>query len=186
MFVEGAKLTSVVISQSAPTNFRREEIRLPGLDEEQQRSLREKARQDAQKLYPGLQPLRSSPSGHFASPTDTLPSYEDFTTPRPSPAIPSPGLRESRLMEGIKRHSRKLSNSLTDRLGGLGSGGFGGADGLGLGREDSKYEMRALMEPSRSRVVSPLPGPKMSGESYGSSESERERAVKAVGTGVKI
>ncbi|KAK0989905.1 hypothetical protein LTS16_012518 [Friedmanniomyces endolithicus] len=70
---------------SGPTNFRREEIKLPGLDPEQQRWIREKAIADAGRMYEHLSPLRSSPSGQFAADprhratTATLPSYEAFT-----------------------------------------------------------------------------------------------------------
>ncbi len=87
-------------------------------------------------------------------------------------------------MEGLKRHSRKLSNSLSNSVSKpLGSAGLGGGflgGGEGLGREDSKYEMRALMEPSRSTSQA-----KLSHDSYGSSESERAAGRGAVG-GVKF
>jgi hypothetical protein len=63
----------------------------------------------------------------------------------------------------VKRHSRKISNSLSK------SGGYQHVDG--------KYEMRALMDPSETRVVSPiLGGGKVSGESFSVGGSEFEDA----------
>ncbi|KAK3721316.1 hypothetical protein LTR37_003192 [Vermiconidia calcicola] len=150
---------------SGPTDFRREDISIPGLDPEQQRFIREKAISDAQKMWDHLQPLRSSPSSHFATP----PSYEQFTTPR-SPT--SPRTYESPL-ERVKRHSRKISNTLRTSSGGGVAGGPGGGDW--------KYEMRALMDPS-SREASEgnlhvvAPG-KESGESFSASGSERDGVV---------
>ncbi|KAK3707483.1 hypothetical protein LTR37_012125 [Vermiconidia calcicola] len=151
---------------SGPTNFRREDISIPGLDPEQQRFIREKAISDAHKMWDHLQPLRSSPSSHFATP----PSYEQFTTPR-SPT--SPRTYESPL-ERVKRHSRKISNTLRTSSGG---GQYHGVPGGG----DGKYEMRALMDPSRavSREASEgnmQPG-KESGESFSASGSERDGVV---------
>ncbi|KAI7005856.1 hypothetical protein D0869_05190 [Hortaea werneckii] len=72
---------------SGPTNFRREDISIAGLDPEHQAWIREKAKSDAQKMWAHLQPLHSSPSSHFADPNNktSLPSYEDFTQPRPAP-----------------------------------------------------------------------------------------------------
>ncbi|KAI6820013.1 hypothetical protein KC332_g11013 [Hortaea werneckii] len=72
---------------SGPTNFRREDISIAGLDPEHQAWIREKAKADAQKMWAHLQPLHSSPSSHFADPNNktSLPSYEDFTQPRPAP-----------------------------------------------------------------------------------------------------
>jgi hypothetical protein len=77
------------------------------------------------------------------------------------------------LVDRVKRHSRKLSNSLTKPLGYHSV--VGGGEGTEVVREDSKYEMRALMDPSRSRVVTPtaVVG-KMSGESYSFSGSDVE------------
>ena len=108
-------------------------------------------------MWSHLQPLRSSPSSQFASPTNPaiiLPSYEDFTTPR---SAPSPTSR----LDRVRAHSRKISNSLTKPL------GYHAVEG----REDSKYEMRALMDPSRTRVAS---AGKMSGESFSVAGSEAE------------
>ncbi|RMY62912.1 hypothetical protein D0863_10796 [Hortaea werneckii] len=76
---------------SGPTNFRREDISIAGLDPEHQAWIREKAKADAQKMWAHLQPLHSSPSSHFADPNNktSLPSYEDFTQPRPAPPTTS-------------------------------------------------------------------------------------------------
>ncbi|KAI7373568.1 hypothetical protein KC336_g20379, partial [Hortaea werneckii] len=62
---------------SGPTNFRREDISIAGLDPEHQAWIREKAKADAQKMWAHLQPLHSSPSSHFADPNNktSLPSY---------------------------------------------------------------------------------------------------------------
>jgi hypothetical protein len=47
---------------------------------------REKQARDAQRVWQHLRPLHSSPSGAFAErPTDAIPSYEQFTSPRPAP-----------------------------------------------------------------------------------------------------
>ncbi|EME78394.1 uncharacterized protein MYCFIDRAFT_216631 [Pseudocercospora fijiensis CIRAD86] len=71
---------------SAPTNFRREEMDIPGLTEEQSKMYREKQRRDAERMWNHLQPLRSSPSGTFAErPADNYPTYEAFTQPRSAP-----------------------------------------------------------------------------------------------------
>ncbi|KAK3677909.1 hypothetical protein LTR78_002004 [Recurvomyces mirabilis] len=146
---------------SGPIDFRREDISIPGLDPEQQRWIREKAITDAGRMWDHLQPLRSSPSGQFADPknTATLPTYEEFTTPRsaPSPTATSPTHTQSRrtsvssnALERVRAHARKVSNTLTKPLGGYQS----------VASKDSKesgspYEMRALMDPSRTQVVSP-------------------------------
>ncbi|KXT00496.1 hypothetical protein AC578_4083 [Pseudocercospora eumusae] len=71
---------------SAPTDFRREEMDIPGLTEEQSKMYREKQRRDAERMWNHLQPLRSSPSGTFAErPETAYPTYEAFTQPRAAP-----------------------------------------------------------------------------------------------------
>ena len=141
-----------------------------------QRFIREKAISDAGRVWEHLQPLRSSPSGHFADPSDNnnnnttaLPTYEQFTTPRS--AVPSPGhssntaaaaAAASSPLDRLKAHSRKITNSLTKPLG---YQSVGSKDG-------SPYEMRALMDVSRVQVVSPG---KLSGESYSFEGSEEDR-----------
>ncbi|TKA82485.1 hypothetical protein B0A55_02181 [Friedmanniomyces simplex] len=180
---------------SGPTNFRREDIKLPGLDPEQQRWIREKAIADAGRMYEHLSPLRSSPSGQFADPhhTATLPSYEEFTTPRPAPALAPASTSSvrrtsvgSHALDRVRAHTRKISNSLTKPLGGyqavgVGAGGLGmgtgmrtGGGGAGGREYGSPYEMWALMDPSRTQVVGGSPG-KMSGEGYSVAGSEEER-----------
>ncbi|KAK5115634.1 hypothetical protein LTR85_009805 [Meristemomyces frigidus] len=170
---------------SGPTNFRREDISIAGLDPEHQRWIRQRAISDASKMWDHLQPLRSSPSGQFATNpnhTATLPTYEQFTTPRSAPAPTaapptttatagggrrrSSGAQPSPL-DRVRAHTRKISNSLTKPLGG------GGYQAVGAGRETggNPYEMRALMDPGRTQVVSPG---KLSGESLSVAGSEEE------------
>ena len=89
-------------------------------------------------MWAHLQPLRSSPSDHFASPTShktPFPSYEDFTTPRPAPPEPR---RTSGLGDRVRAHSRKISNSLT----GMKGVGYHSVSGGG----DGRYEMLAMMD----------------------------------------
>ncbi|KAI7542905.1 hypothetical protein KC331_g7694 [Hortaea werneckii] len=161
---------------SGPTNFRREDISIAGLDPEHQAWIREKAKSDAQKMWAHLQPLHSSPSSHFADPNNktSLPSYEDFTQPRPAPpptttttaaagtrtslhsqrrvsaASSSPGTATAALVDKIKAHTRKISGSLGNSLTGYhhyqaGSGKAGGGAESG-----TPYEMRALIDPRHS------------------------------------
>ncbi|KAK1071866.1 hypothetical protein LTR74_002966 [Friedmanniomyces endolithicus] len=154
---------------SGPTNFRREEIKLPGLDPEQQRWIREKAIADAGRMYEHLSPLRSSPSGQFAADprhratTATLPSYEAFTTPvsasAPNPApngsgapphlpatISSSGRRTSvgtHALDRVRAHGRKISSSLSKPLGGYQTSGLGiGGGGGGAPRGSTEPRMR--------------------------------------------
>ncbi|KAI7264339.1 hypothetical protein KC345_g8841 [Hortaea werneckii] len=132
---------------SGPTNFRREDISIAGLDPEHQAWIREKAKADAQKMWAHLQPLHSSPSSHFADPNNktSLPSYEDFTQPRPAPptttsnpvtgpgpgttttrtslhsprrvsASSTPGTATAGLVDKLKAHTRKISGSLGTSL----------------------------------------------------------------------
>lgn len=151
-----------------------------------QRFIREKAISDASKMYAHLQPLRSSPSGQFADPknTTTLPSYEDFVTPRPAPA-PEPTTSDRRsstaprisltlfsgrrpsashagrgLVDGVKAHGRKISETFVGKPLGFSAGGGGG---LRKG-EGNPYEMRSLMDSSRTAVAGA--DGKMSGESF--------------------
>ncbi|KAK1068117.1 hypothetical protein LTR12_004294 [Friedmanniomyces endolithicus] len=181
---------------SGPTNFRREEIKLPGVDPEQQRWIREKAIADAGRMYEHLSPLRSSPSGQFAADprhrttTATLPSYEAFTTPVPAaPPIPAPanltpggvtvvssGVRRtsvgSHALDRVRAHGRKISSSLSKPLGyqtlGLGMGG-GGAP---RGEHGAPYEMRALIDEGPRSVLGS--SGKTSGEAYSVAGSEEE------------
>ena len=81
----------------------------------------------------------------------------------------------------MKRHSRKISNSLTKPLAGY------HAVGGGIGVGDARYEMRSLMDPSQTRVASPvvtMEG-KLSGESFSVGGSEQEDADSGKGM-VKI
>ena len=71
----------------------------------------------------------------------------------------------------MKRHSRKIGNSLTKPLGYHSVSLDGDVDVTERRTEESKYEMRALMESSGSQRVSTG---KMSGESYDVSGSELE------------
>ena len=110
-----------------------------------------------------------------------LPSYEDFTTPRtaPSPSLNATrGKRSSSFgtrLDRVKAHSRKLSNSLTKPLSPQWPlGGYHAVGGSEV-REDSKYEMRALIDPnSVTRTASPVlaSGGKSSGESHSFSDWE--------------
>ncbi|KAK6426139.1 hypothetical protein LTR95_016162 [Oleoguttula sp. CCFEE 5521] len=162
---------------SAPTNFRREDISLPGLTPEQQSFIRAKAKADAERMYMHLQPLQSSPSTTFAErPAPSLkPTFEQFTTPR---AAPSPGLQHASTFSGlagsresagerrgsfggigerVRAHGRKISEV-------IGSGKPAGYQGLGSG-----IEMTGLMEAQGGKS-------RKSGESWGS-EGEVEKRV---------
>ena len=150
---------------------------------------------DAGRMYDHLQPLRSSPSGEFASPRATgqdvratLPSYEQFTTPRSAPSplrnsgpptlppITGIGGRKTStsmaggapsppLMDRVRAHTRKISASLTKPM---------GYQAMGRGHDEAgqPVEMRALMEPSRTLD---LEG-KGSGERFSFQESEGRRS----------
>lgn len=69
----------------------------------------------------------------------------------------------------MKRHSRKISNSLTKPLGYHAVSPDAEVDLTERRVEESKYEMRALMKSSRGRPVS---AGKLSSESYENSGSE--------------
>lgn len=188
------------LEQSGPTNFRREDISMPGLSPEQQQEIREKARADAEKMWKALQPLASSPSTQFAE--RPLPTFEQFVTPRRAP-VPgskeddvsnnntnnnnSPGLKQSptvtvdaetvngqRVSGGhnwsnsIRVHSRKISDALSKPL--------GYDKGLRNSREGSPYEMRALMDPSRTAVGGATQG-KVSADSFSVDDSEGEAMI---------
>ncbi|KAK0272568.1 hypothetical protein LTR91_006117 [Friedmanniomyces endolithicus] len=178
---------------SRPTNFRREEIKLPGLDPEQQRWIREKAIADAGRMYEHLSPLRSSPSGQFAADprshritTATLPSYEQFTTPVPAaPPIPTPGAPPttssvrrtsvgSHALDRVRAHGRKISSSLSKPLGGYQT------LGVPRGEHGAPYEMRALIDEE-----GPPRRGKGSGEGYSVAGSEEE-GVRDHGEGGKF
>ncbi|KAK3116209.1 hypothetical protein LTR53_003646 [Teratosphaeriaceae sp. CCFEE 6253] len=177
--------------QSGPTDFRREDIRLPGLDPEQQRWIREKAIADAGRTYEHLSPLRASPSGQFAdrNHTATLPSYEDFTTPRSAPApatapapapVPVPPAFTARrtsvgsqALDRVRAHTRKISSSLGKPMGYQAGGKEHG----------SPYEMRSLMDPSQTHV---LQAGKLSGESFSVAGSEEERDSAKGGQNIKF
>ncbi|EMC91700.1 hypothetical protein BAUCODRAFT_27969 [Baudoinia panamericana UAMH 10762] len=177
---------------SGPTDFRREDISFPGLDPEallqlhpidgppSQQWIREQARADAHRMYETLQPLRSSPSGQFATPPSsaraTLPSYEQFVTPRTAPTQPArtvSGNRGSHALDRVRAHARKISNSLNKPL------GYQSVGGSALTGGRNPYEMRALMDAgSRSQVDVGLGGSgKMSGESFSFRGSNEGRKV---------
>ncbi|KAF2483023.1 hypothetical protein BDY17DRAFT_139808 [Neohortaea acidophila] len=148
---------------SAPTNFRREDISIPGLTAEQQHFLREKAKSDAEKMWPNCQPLRSSPSCQFTSPAPTQPTWHNGTAPRSNTTTVLSALADCRTSGGgwdrVKAHSRKISNSLTKPSGyhhdnAATHAAFDSED-------DSRYEMRALMD---SRNPSTVGDGKLSGE----------------------
>lgn len=141
-----------------------------------QRWIREKAIADAGRMWEHLQPLRSSPSGQFADPrnTATLPTYEEFTTPRSAPE-PSPTATTTRrpsvsshALDRVRAHARKVSNSLTKPL-----GGYQAVTGRNSKEGGNPYEMRSLMAPSGTQVVGVVG--KMSGESYSVAGSEEEK-----------
>lgn len=158
---------------------------MPGLSPEVQQQIREKAKSDATRMWHSLQPLASSPSTQFAErPAPQLPTLEQFVTPRPAPR---PVSKESRGSDGhhlsagggggggelgsgrrgshnwgdsIRAHSRKISDALSKPLGGYEKVGRSS-------REGSPYEMRALMDHSRTVVGSAAQvEAKMSGESF--------------------
>ena len=78
-------------------------------------------------------------------------------------------------LEKVRRHSRKISNSLTPKSGYLQVGG--------LEREGSKYEMRSLIEPGEMVVVDMG---KQSGESFSVGGSEVEIGERDSGKVLKI
>ena len=157
---------------------------MPGLSPTQQAEIREKARADAARMWQNLQPLASSPSTQFAE--RPLPTYEQFVTPRPAPV---PGAKDtnvnsSPLLEAvsgrrgshnwgdsIRAHSRKISDALSKPL---------GYEKVGrTSREEaSAYEMRALMDPSRTVVggTAQVEG-KMSADSFSVDGSDGENVV---------
>lgn len=144
-------------------------------------------------MFENLQPLRSSPSGHFADrehhPTTAtkLPTYEQFTTPRPPSPNPNTSTPPSTYhytspLDRVRAHTRKISNSLgvTKPLGYQSVAGGG-----------SPYEMRSLMDPSvgsRTQMVGAEGGSpgKMSGESYSVAGSEEERDSAKGGLGLRF
>jgi hypothetical protein len=168
---------------------------MPGLSPQQQQEIREKARQDAEKMWKGLQPLASSPSTQFAE--RPMPSFERFVTPRRAP-VPgskeddvsnnSPGNKQSPAVTGdgetmnggqrnsgghnwsnsIRVHSRKISDALSKPL--------GYDKGVRNSREGSPYEMRALMDQSRT-AVGGAPQGKMSADSFSVDDSEGEATI---------
>jgi hypothetical protein len=151
---------------------------MPGLSPTQQAEIREKARADAARMWQNLQPLASSPSTQFAE--RPLPTYEQFVTPRPAPAVPVSKDETSPSPEGrrgshnwgdsIRAHSRKISDALSKPL---------GYEKVGrTSREGSPYEMRALMDPSRTVVggAAQVEG-KMSADSFSVDGSDGENIV---------
>jgi len=189
--------------QSGPTNFRREDISMPGLSPQQQQEIREKARADAEKMWKGLQPLASSPSTQFAE--RPMPTLEQFVEPRKAP-VPgsredvvnnrnntnninniSPGAKQSpnvtvdgetintqrhsgghNWSNSIRVHSRKISDALSKPL--------GYDKGTRTSRDGSPYEMRALIDPSRT-AVGGAPQGKMSADSFSVDDSEGEAVI---------
>jgi hypothetical protein len=182
-------------TQSGPTNFRREDISMPGLSPTQQQEIREKARADAERMWKNLQPLASSPSTQFAE--RPLPTFEQFVTPRAapvpmskeglSPSLKSPAIATATAAAvggeagrrgssghnwtgSIRAHSRKISDALSKPL---------GYEKVGrTSREGSPYEMRALMDPSRTVVggAAQVDG-KMSADSFSVDGSDGEVVV---------
>ena len=163
---------------------------MPGLSPDQQADIREKARADAARMWNNLQPLASSPSTQFTE--RPLPTFEQFVTPRPAPVpvskdgnSPSPeaGRRGSHNWgDSIRAHSRKISDALSKPL---------GYEKVGrVSRDGSPYEMRALMDPSRTVVggAAQVNG-KMSADSFSVDGSDGEIIVgerdsgKAMGRG---
>ena len=170
---------------------------MPGLSPEQQQEIREKARADAEKMWKGLQPLASSPSTQFAE--RPLPTFDQFVTPRRAP-VPgskegnisnntsnSPGVKQSSTVtadgetangqrnsgghnwsNSIRVHSRKISDALSKPL--------GYDKGVRNSREGSPYEMRALMDPSRTAVAG-APQGKTSADSFSVDDSEGEAMI---------
>jgi hypothetical protein len=137
-------------------------------------------------MYAHLQPLKSSPSGQFADPNNRMPTFEEFTTPR---SAPRPGQQGNSAaadnkrgstdqkrrtsahatMDRVVTHARKLSASLGKPLRSSAQGVEKPADGSG-----SPYEMRALMDPSKTHVPrSPTTADgKMSMGSYSATDEE--------------
>jgi hypothetical protein len=167
---------------------------MPGLSPTQQAEIREKARADAAKMWHNLQPLASSPSTQFTE--RPLPTYEQFVTPRPAPVPTSKETGNSPSPESgrcgshnwgdsIRAHSRKISDVLSKPL------GYEKVHGGRVSREGSPYEMRALMDPSRTVVggAAQVAEGKMSADSFSVDGSEGENVVgerdsgKAMGRG---
>ncbi|KAF2162757.1 hypothetical protein M409DRAFT_26995 [Zasmidium cellare ATCC 36951] len=175
---EGPRKALVI---SSPTNFRREEINIPGLNPEQERFVREKALRDAEQLYARLQPLNSSPSGNFAerppsayNHAPNFPTFEQFTQPRSGP---SP---HSSKIDRVMAHGRKLSDNFKNSLGP--GGGGGGYHAVGSRQGSDSVEMRALMDPSQTAVGgSPRPG--IGGTSKMSEDSLSRTTVTEESTG---
>lgn len=130
---------------SSPTNFRRHEINIIGLDPELQDRYRRKQQEDAIAMFNDLRPLQSSPSSQFAErpATATRLTYEQFTQPRAAPSRLSLSAGQR-----VVSHARKLSETLT------GSRKHSAGGGL-VGEED--VEMRRLMEGSRTDVSGVAP-----------------------------
>lgn len=176
---------------------------MPGLSPEKQQEIREKARADAEKMWHNLQPLASSPSTQFAE--RPMPTFEQFVTPRPAPvpgpkATGSPALKQSPTAihgesggrrgshnwgDSIRAHSRKISDALSKPL---------GYEKVGrTSREGSPYEMRALIDPSRTVVggAAQIDG-KLSADSFSVDGSDGEAIAvgrdsgKAIGRAVVV
>jgi hypothetical protein len=133
-------------------------------------------------MWEHLQPLQSSLSSESSDGRNAaeLPTYEQFTTPRSTPPSgrnstsarrPSIG---SQAFDLVKAHTRKISNSLTKPP------GYQPVKGRAA-REGSQYELRALMDPSRTQVVD---GRGKSGESYSVAGSEEGRD--SASSGLKV
>jgi hypothetical protein len=179
---------------------------MPGLSPEQQQEIREKARADAEKMWKGLQPLASSPSTQFAerplpnfeqfvtprrapvpgSKEDDV-SNNNTNNNNNNNNNNSPGIKQSptvtvdaETMNGqrnsgghnwsnsIRVHSRKISDALSKPM--------GWDKGLRNSREGSPYEMRALMDPSRTAVGGATQG-KVSADSFSVDDSEGEAMI---------
>lgn len=114
-------------------------------------------------MWSNCQPLRSSPSCQFTSPTQTQPTCDDSTAARSNTTTVLSALANCRNSGGgwdrVKAHSRKISNSLTKPSGYYHDNA--GAQAAFDSENDSRYEMRALMD---SRNPSSVGDGKLSGE----------------------
>ena len=133
---------------------------------------------DAGRMYDHLQPLRSSPSGEFASPRTgsdaraTLPSYKQFTTPRSAPSTlhsnappvlpPINGIGDRRSSSSTGGAAgQQASPPLIDRVKAHTrkiSASLTkpvGYQAMGRGHDDGgqPFEMRSLMDPSRTQSL---------------------------------
>lgn len=137
-----------------------------------ERFVREKAAEDAKRVWQNLQPLHSSPSGTFAERPATstmMPTYEQFTQPRPAPSPTTPGR-----LDRVRAHARNFSDTFTKHRTSSGGPPYHAVSSP-TSAEREGAESRALMGASRTRVgsseASPVvDGSKMSQESWQGTE----------------